>query len=90
VGGCCGSAPAHISVGVHYMDAYIKPMRIESQSGDGRLRGREIPMRTPMKRFGNPEELVGLAVLLASGAFRFLTGQCIAVDGGCLASVVNS
>jgi len=47
-------------------------------------------LRTPMKRFGKPEELIGAAVLLASGAASFITGQCIPVDGGFLCSGVNS
>lgn len=53
-------------------------------------RGRELLMRTPMKRFGTAEELVGAAILLASDAASFITGQCIVVDGGFLASGVNS
>jgi len=57
---------------------------------EGTPRGRELLMRTPMGRFGNPEELVGVSVLLASDGASFLTGQCIAVDGGYLASGVNS
>jgi NAD(P)-dependent dehydrogenase (short-subunit alcohol dehydrogenase family) len=43
-----------------------------------------------MKRFGTPEELVGAAVLLASDGASFITGECIVVDGGYLASGVNS
>ncbi len=57
---------------------------------DGTDRGREFLLRTPMKRFGKPEELVGAAVLLASGAASFITGECLAVDGGFLCSGVNS
>ena len=57
---------------------------------DGTERGRELKLRTPMARFGNAEELIGAAVLLASDASSFITGQCIAVDGGFLASGVNS
>jgi NAD(P)-dependent dehydrogenase (short-subunit alcohol dehydrogenase family) len=53
-------------------------------------RGQELLMRTPMKRFGSAEEVVGAAILLASDAASFITGQCIVVDGGFLASGVNS
>jgi NAD(P)-dependent dehydrogenase (short-subunit alcohol dehydrogenase family) len=53
-------------------------------------RGRELLMRTPAGRFGKPEELVGAAVLLASDGASFISGQCLAVDGGYLASGVNS
>lgn len=37
---------------------------------------------TPMKRFGQPEELGPLAVFLASRASSFITGQTIFIDGG--------
>jgi NAD(P)-dependent dehydrogenase (short-subunit alcohol dehydrogenase family) len=52
-------------------------------------RGQEFLMRTPMKRFGQLDELVGAAVFLASGASSFVTGQLLVVDGGFLASGVN-
>src|SRR6202790_2610461 len=57
---------------------------------DSTERGRELLLRTPMRRFGNADELIGAAVLLASDAASFITGQCITVDGGFLASGVNS
>lgn len=37
---------------------------------------------TPMKRIGLPEELVGVALYLASDMASFTTGACISVDGG--------
>jgi len=52
-------------------------------------RGQEFLVRTPMKRFGRLEELVGAAVYLASDASTFVTGQLLVVDGGLLASGVN-
>ena len=38
--------------------------------------------RTPLRRLGEPEDIAGLAVYLASDAGRWTTGQSIAVDGG--------
>ncbi len=52
-------------------------------------RGQEFLMRTPMKRFGRHEELVGATIFLASDAASFITGHMLAVDGGFLASGVN-
>lgn len=52
-------------------------------------RGREFLLRTPMRRFGNVDELAGAAVFLASDAASFVNGEIIAVDGGFLASGVN-
>ncbi len=53
-------------------------------------RGKELLMRTPMGRFGCVEELAGAAVFLASDAASFVTGHVLVVDGGFLASGVNS
>ncbi len=49
---------------------------------DGWIRG-----RTPAGRWGDPEELVGPAVFLASDASAFVNGQILYVDGGLLAAI---
>lgn len=43
---------------------------------------RRVEAATPMGRFGDPEELVGPAVFLASDASSFVTGTSLVVDGG--------
>jgi NAD(P)-dependent dehydrogenase (short-subunit alcohol dehydrogenase family) len=48
-------------------------------------RSRPILNRTPLGRWGTPEEVAGAAVFLASPAARFMTGAIVAVDGGYLA-----
>ena len=46
-----------------------------------------IRSRTPAGRWGQPEELIGAAVFLASPASDFVNGQIIYVDGGILAAL---
>jgi gluconate 5-dehydrogenase len=41
-----------------------------------------VKSRTPARRWGKPEELVGAAVFLASKASDYVNGQIIYVDGG--------
>lgn len=43
--------------------------------------------KIPMGRFGKLDDLVGIAIFLASGASAYITGQCLAVDGGYLAAI---
>lgn len=52
------------------------------RDGEPTARGRTILDHTPMGRFGQPDELVGAAVWLASEASRFVTGVVVPVDGG--------
>ena len=63
---------------------------LNQQLLDGTARGREFLMRTPMGRFGSIDELVGAAIFLSSEAASFVTGHILVVDGGFLASGVNT
>jgi NAD(P)-dependent dehydrogenase (short-subunit alcohol dehydrogenase family) len=83
----CEWAPDQISVNA--IAPGVFPTDLNRESILGTPRGRELLMRTPMNRFGKPEELVGAAVLLASDGASFITGQCLAVDGGYLALGVS-
>jgi NAD(P)-dependent dehydrogenase (short-subunit alcohol dehydrogenase family) len=66
----------------------ICPGFIPSKMSQGLLDkiGPRVIAATPLRQLGDPADLEGLVVLLASGAARHITGQIIAVDGG--ASVV--
>lgn len=52
-------------------------------------RGQELLQRTPMGRYGEPEELISALMYLVSPQSSFTTGQIVVVDGGILASGVN-
>jgi NAD(P)-dependent dehydrogenase (short-subunit alcohol dehydrogenase family) len=49
-------------------------------------RSAAILARTPMKRWGRPDDLVGGALFLASPAAAFVTGVILPIDGGYLAT----
>jgi NAD(P)-dependent dehydrogenase (short-subunit alcohol dehydrogenase family) len=62
---------------------------LNQQLLDGTDRGRELLLRTPLKRFGKLEELIGPTIFFASESAAFVNGQTLAVDGGFVASGVN-
>jgi NAD(P)-dependent dehydrogenase (short-subunit alcohol dehydrogenase family) len=81
---------ARVGVNVNAIAPGVFRTSLNAKFLDDTERGRELLMRTPMRRFGRPEEVVGAAVFLASDAASFITGQTIIIDGGMLVSGVNS
>jgi NAD(P)-dependent dehydrogenase (short-subunit alcohol dehydrogenase family) len=76
-------------VNVNAIAPGVFPTELNRSLLEGTARGQEFITRTPLKRFGRVEELVGAAVFLASEAASFVNGEVLAVDGGFLASGVN-
>ncbi|MDG3581598.1 MULTISPECIES: gluconate 5-dehydrogenase [Galbibacter] len=66
----------------YFATSQTEPIRV-----DGHPFNDFIINRTPAARWGNPEDLAGTAVFLASGASNFVNGQVIYVDGGILATI---
>ncbi len=67
--------------------AILTPMW-EPLLGDGpdrEARMKAFVADTPMQRFGTPEEVAALAVLLASDEAAYITGSELTIDGGLLA-----
>ena len=68
------------AIGPGYMLTDMNQALVENPTFDAWVKG-----RTPAKRWGKPEELVGAAVFLASSASNYVNGQIIYVDGGMVA-----
>jgi NAD(P)-dependent dehydrogenase (short-subunit alcohol dehydrogenase family) len=58
--------------------AFARPITEDAGAAAARL------ARTPLRRFGRPEEVAGAVVWLASPAGAFVSGQNIVIDGGTL------
>jgi gluconate 5-dehydrogenase len=67
------------AIGPGYMITDMNQALIDNPAFDSWVKA-----RTPAKRWGRPEELIGTAVFLASSASDYVNGQIIYVDGGML------
>lgn len=59
-----------------------RALLIDERTGELTPRGRSIIDHTPMGRFGEPADLIGTVLWLASPASAFVTGIVVPVDGG--------
>ena len=66
----------------YFATTQTEPIRV-----DGHPFNDFIISRTPEGKWGNPEDLAGTAIFLASDASRFINGHIIYVDGGILATI---
>nr|WP_322625415.1 gluconate 5-dehydrogenase [uncultured Flavobacterium sp.] len=66
----------------YFATTQTEPIRV-----DGHPFNEFIINRTPAARWGNPEDLAGAAIFLASKASDFVNGQILYVDGGILATI---
>jgi gluconate 5-dehydrogenase len=82
---CAEWGPAGVqanAIAPGYVDTVLTAALVADPEFDAWVRG-----RTPARRWGRPEELVGTLLWLASGASDFVNGQVVHVDGGMTAVV---
>lgn len=78
---CNGIGPGYIAT------PQTAPLREKQADGSAHPFDTFIISKTPAARWGNPEDLAGPAVFLASDASNFINGHILYVDGGILAYI---
>jgi len=65
-----------------FMTEQLRYLHINQKTGEFTERAKKVINATPFRRYGEPEELVGVLVWLLSSSSQFVTGTVIPVDGG--------
>jgi NAD(P)-dependent dehydrogenase (short-subunit alcohol dehydrogenase family) len=86
---CLAAEWAKYNIAVNAIAPGVFETALNTQIINEPVRKASILSHTPMKRFGQLEEIKGAAILLASDAASFITGAVLPVDGGFLAQGVG-
>ncbi len=65
-----------------FMTKQLRFLHIDRETGELTDRAKSVIAHTPMRRYGEPEELVGAVIWLSTGASSFVTGVVLPIDGG--------
>jgi NAD(P)-dependent dehydrogenase (short-subunit alcohol dehydrogenase family) len=65
-----------------FMTEQLRFLHVDQKTGELTPRARKAVAHTPMGRYGEPEELLGAVIWLASEASSFVTGTLVTIDGG--------
>jgi NAD(P)-dependent dehydrogenase (short-subunit alcohol dehydrogenase family) len=87
---CLGAEWTKYNIGVNAIAPGVFETPLNTNLINEPVRKNSILSHTPMKRFGNLEEIRGAAIFLASDSARFVTAEILSVDGGFMAQGIGS
>jgi len=65
-----------------FMTEQLRFLHVDPQTGELTPRAKAVVAHTPMRRYGEPEELLGAVIWLSTAASSFVTGIVLPIDGG--------
>ena len=65
-----------------FMTEQLRFLHIDQETGEFTPRAQAVIAHTPMRRYGDPDELVGAVIWLTTEASSFVTGIIVPIDGG--------